>query len=42
MDLAFPELPPDGEYSLVIKARSGASADFAPAVAKRNVIVKAS
>lgn len=42
MDLAFPELPPDGEYSLVIKARSGASADFAPAVAKRNVTVKAS
>ena len=42
MDLSFAALPPDGEYTLVIKARSGASTDFAPAVARRNVIVKAS
>lgn len=39
MDLAFGELPPDGEYTLVVKARTGASTDFAPAVAKRNVTV---
>ena len=39
MDLAFGELPPDGEYVLVVKARTGASTDFAPAVAKRNVTV---
>ena len=42
MDLSFAALPPDGEYTLVIKARSGASTDFAPAVARRNVIVNAS
>ena len=41
MDLSFAALPPDGEYTLVIKARSGASTDLAPAVARRNVIVKA-
>ena len=42
MDLAFAALPPDGEYTLVVKARSGAPTDFAPAVARRNVTVKAS
>ena len=41
MDLAFGELPPDGDYTLVIKARSGASADYAPAVARRGVTVRA-
>lgn len=40
MDLSFGELPPDGNYVLVIKARSGASSDFAPAIAKRNVAVQ--
>ena len=42
MDLSFATLPPDGEYTLVVKARSGAPTDFAPAVAHRNVTVKAS
>ena len=41
MDLAFAELPADGDYTLVIKARSGASTDYAPAVARRNVTVRA-
>lgn len=41
MDLSFAALPPDGEYTLVVKARSGAPTDFAPAVARRNVTVKA-
>ena len=41
IDLAFPELPPDGEYVLVVKARSGATTDYAPAVARRNVTVRA-
>ena len=40
MDLAFGELPPDGDYTLVVKARSGASTDYAPATAKRNVTVR--
>ena len=39
MDLQFDELPPDGDYTLVVKARSGASTDYAPAIAKRNVAV---
>jgi hypothetical protein len=42
MDLSFAALPPNGEFTLVVKARSGASTDFAPAVARRNVIVNAS
>ncbi len=41
MDLAFAALPDDGSYTLVIKARSGASADYAPAVARRGVTVRA-
>ena len=40
MDLAFDELPQDGDYTLVVKARSGASTDFAPAVARRKVTVR--
>lgn len=42
LDLDFGELPPDGAYTLVVKARTGASTDRAPAVARRNVIVEAS
>lgn len=41
IDLSFQELPPDGEYVLVVKARNGASTDFEPAVARRNVTVRA-
>ena len=41
MDLVFAELPSDGEYTLIVKARSGASADLAPAVARRSVTVRA-
>ena len=41
MDLAFAALPDDGSYTLVIKARSGASVDYAPAVARRGVTVRA-
>ena len=40
LDLAFAELPPDGEYYLVVKARSGASTDFAPATVRRVVTVR--
>jgi len=40
LDLDFGELPPDGSYTLVVKARTGASMDFAPAVARRNVTVR--
>ena len=40
LDLAFAELPPDGEYVLVVKARSGASTDYAPAIARRTVTVR--
>lgn len=41
MDLDFGELSmDDGEYVLEIRARSGASTDFAPAVAKRTVAVR--
>lgn len=39
IDLDFGELPPDGEYTLVVKARSGASADYAPATARKAVTV---
>ena len=42
LDLDFGELPPDGDYTLVVKARTGASTDLAPAVARRNVTVQAS
>ena len=41
MDLSFAALPADGDYTLVVKARSGASTDYAPAVARRNVTVRA-
>ena len=39
MNLEFAELPEDGTYTLLVKARSGASLDFAPATAKRVVTV---
>ena len=42
LDLDFGELPPDGTYTLVVKARTGASTDLAPAVARRAVTVQAS
>lgn len=42
LDLDFGELPPDGSYALLVKARTGASTDFAPAVARRNVTVRKS
>ena len=42
LDLDFGELPPDGTYTLVVKARTGASTDLAPAVARRTVTVQAS
>ena len=42
LDLDFGELPPDGDYTLVVKARTGASTDLAPAVARRAVTVQAS
>jgi hypothetical protein len=40
LDLGFGELPPNGSYALLVKARTGASTDFAPAVARRNVTVR--
>ena len=41
MDLDFGELTmDDGEYVLEIRARGGASTDFAPAVARRTVTVR--
>ena len=40
LDLDFGELPPNGSYALLVKARTGASTDFAPAVARRNVTVR--
>ena len=40
IDLDFGELPPDGEYTLVVKARSGASTDYAPATARHTVTVR--
>ena len=42
LDLNLGELPPDGEYTLVVKARSGASADYAPATARRNFTIRRS
>ena len=42
LDLDFGALPPDGNYALLVKARTGASTDFAPAVARRNVTVRKS
>ena len=42
LDLDFGELPPDGTYTLVVKARTGASTDLAPAVARRAVTIQAS
>ena len=40
LDLSLSELPADGEYVLQVKARSGASLDFAPAVARRNITIR--
>lgn len=40
LDLEFSELPEDGEYTLMVKARSGASTDYAPATARRNITVR--
>ncbi len=40
LDLDLGELPPDGEYTLVVKARSGASTDYAPATVRRNFTVR--
>ena len=40
LDLDFGELPPDGEYTLVVKARAGASADYKPAVARKTFTVR--
>lgn len=40
LDLDFGELPPDGEYSIVVKARSGASDDYAPATARKSFTVR--
>ena len=42
MIIGVSELPPDGAYTLVVKARTGASTDLAPAVARRAVTVQAS
>ena len=39
LDLAFDELPPDGDYVLVVKARNGEPVSRKPAVARRNVTV---
>ena len=39
IDLDFGELPPDGEYTLVVKARSGADVDYSPATARKTVTV---
>lgn len=40
LDLDLGELLPDGEYTLVVKARSGASTDYAPAMARRNFTIR--
>ena len=40
LDLDFGELPPDGEYTLVVKARAGASTDYAPATARKAFTVR--
>ena len=40
LDLDFGELPEDGEYTLVVSARNGASTDLAPAIARKNVTVR--
>ena len=39
LDLDFGELPPDGEYTLVVSARNGASSDLAPAIARKAVTI---
>ena len=40
LDLDLGELPPDGEYTLVVKARAGASTDYAPATARKNFTIR--
>ena len=40
LDLDFGELPPDGEYTLVVKARSGAPADYQSAVVRKAVTIR--
>ena len=40
LDLDFGTLPPDGDYTLVVKARSGASTDYAPATARKSFTVR--
>jgi len=40
LDLDFGELPEDGDYTLVVKARSGASIDYAPATARKSFTVR--
>lgn len=40
LDLDFGQLPPDGEYTLLVKARSGASLDYAPATARKTITVR--
>lgn len=40
LDLDFGELPADGVYTLVVKARSGASTDYAPATARKTFTVR--
>ena len=40
LDLDFGTLPEDGEYTLVVSARSGASEDLAPAVSRIAVTVR--
>ena len=40
LDLDLGELPPDGDYTLVVKARSGASMDYAPATARKSFTIR--
>ena len=40
LDLDFGELPEDGEYTLVVSARNGASTDYAPAVARKPITIR--
>lgn len=40
LDLDLGELPPDGEYALLVKARAGASTDYAPATVRKNFTIR--
>ena len=40
LDLDLGELPPDGDYTLVVKTRSGASTDYAPATARKSFTIR--